>query len=508
MKLFGIRGGVHPKGHKELAADAAIVAVSLPPLLRIPLLQHIGAPAEPVVGKGDLVDKGQLLAVGQGMVSAPVHAPTSGRVMAIGRHVAPHPSGLPGRTITLKPDGRDAWGDLPPPLDPDTASAEDIARRVADSGIVGMGGATFPSAVKLNLGSRHDLRTLIINGAECEPYLTCDDRLMRERAEQVIDGIAIMRKALGVKTAVVAVETNKPKAIAALRKAAAGDAGFRVAGVPTRYPMGSEKHLVQTLTGLETPARGLTADIGVVVHNVATAHAVHEAVRHGRPLISRVVTLSGGGIRTPGNYEARIGTPVEALIAAAGGIGNDDARLILGGPMMGQPLASAKAPIVKGTNGVLALTPSEIGNGAEQRPCIRCATCVSVCPCGLMPLEMAARIRKEQLDAAVAHGLMDCVGCGSCAYACPSRLPLAQMFNYAKGRLVAQQRAKHKQDEIKRLAQARAERMEAVARAKKEAMARQKAERAARKKAEAAKRDATPAEPEGADAVRRREDAE
>ncbi len=484
MKLFSIRGGVHPKGRKELAADVAIAPVGLPPLLRVPLLQHIGTPAEPVVRKGDLVKKGQLLAIGQGMVSAPVHAPTSGRVMAIGRYVAPHPSGLPGRTVTLKPDGQDEWADLPPPLDPETATPEEIAERVADRGIVGMGGATFPSAIKLNLGGRYDLHLLVVNGAECEPYLTCDDRLMRERADQVIDGILSMRKALGVGRAIVAVETNKPRAMEALRKAGAGLDGLRVVGVPTRYPMGSERHLVQTLTGLETPARGLTADIGVVVHNVATAFAVHEAVRLGRPLISRVVTLSGGGIARPGNYEARIGTPIEALIAAAGGLEDRTARLILGGPMMGQPLADPKAPLVKGTNGVLALRPAESGESAAQQPCIRCATCVSVCPCGLMPLEMAARIRKEQLDAAVEHGLMDCVGCGSCAYACPSRIPLVQLFNYAKGRLTAVQRARHKQEEIKRLARARAERMDAIARAKREQMDRRKAERAARKKAE------------------------
>ncbi|GAB6051915.1 electron transport complex subunit RsxC [Magnetospira thiophila] len=489
MKLFSIRGGVHPKGYKELAAHAPIQAIGLPALLRIPLQQHIGAPAEPVVKKGDWVRKGQLLAVGQGMVSAPVHAPTSGQIKAIGRYVAPHPSGLPGRTITLKPDGKETWtDDLPPPLDPERATAEEIAERVAQSGIVGLGGATFPSAVKLNLGQRYELHTLVINGSECEPYLTCDDRLMRDRGPQVVEGIALMRRALGLKKVIVAIETNKPEALKAMKAAAAELADFHVVGVPTRYPMGSEKHLVQTLTGLETPARGLTADIGVVVHNAATAYAVHEAVRHGRPLISRIVTLSGGAMARPGNFEVLIGTPIQHLIDAAQGLTEADARLILGGPMMGQPLISTKAPIIKGTNGVLALSYAE-SNADNAQPCIRCASCVEACPCGLMPLEMAARIRKEQLDAAVEQGLMDCVACGSCSYVCPSRIPLVQFFNYAKGRLTVVQRAKHKQGETKRLAEARNERMEAIAQAKKEAMAKRQAERAAKKKAEASEKE-------------------
>ena len=483
MKLFRIRGGVHPEDRKALSADCAIEPVALPELLRIPLQQHIGAPAEPVVRKGDTVKKGQLLAVGQGLVSAPVHAPTSGRVMAIGRYHAPHPSGLPGRTVTLKPDGEDAWGDLPAPIeDPFKAEPETIAKRVAESGIVGMGGATFPSAVKLNLRDRYAITTLLINGAECEPYLTCDDRLMRERTEQVLDGIRLMAHALGATAIIIAVEKNKPRALAALTAAAAPYGAVTVAGVPTRYPMGSEKHLVQVVTGKETPARALTADIGVVVHNVATAFAVHEAVRFGRPLVSRIVTMSGGAIAVPKNLEVPIGTPFAHLIDRCGGTGKDLDRLLLGGPMMGQPLSNTKAPIIKGTNGLLALSTTE-SRVTPARPCIRCATCVSVCPCGLVPLEMAARIRKEELDAAVGWGLLDCVGCGSCAYACPAHIPLVQFFNYAKGQLTHQQRSKHKQEETKRLAEARTKRQEEAARAKREAMAKRKAERAAKKAA-------------------------
>jgi electron transport complex protein RnfC len=495
MKLFRIRGGIHPQERKELAADKPIETAPLPALLRIPLQQHIGAPAFGVVAKGAEVKKGQLIASARGTVSANVHAPTSGRIVAIGRFVAPHASGLPGQTITLRPDGRDEWGELAPPIDAFNAAPEMIARRVAEFGIVGMGGATFPSAVKLNLRNRHQLDTLVINGAECEPYLTCDDRLMRERAAEVIDGVRIMRHALGVRTAIIAIESNKPEAFKALMTLVHRHAwpDLKVVQVPTQYPMGSEKHLVQTLTGKETPARALTADIGIVVHNAATAYAVHEAVRHGKPLISRLVTVSGGAMARPANLEVAIGTPIAHLIEHCGGFCAEPARLLLGGPMMGANIVSTRAPIVKGSNGILALSAAEMPP-SDERPCIRCTSCVSACPCGLAPLDMAARIRGEELDGAVAIGLLDCIACGSCAWVCPAHIPLVQYFNYAKGKLTADQRAKHKQEETKRLVAIRAERMEKVRLAKEAQMAKMKAEREAAKQAQAAAaRSAAPA---------------
>ncbi|MCR4379321.1 MAG: electron transport complex subunit RsxC [Rhodospirillales bacterium] len=484
MKLFRIRGGVHPQGRKSLSAGEAIRDLPLPELLHIPLQQHIGQAAEAVVKKGELVKKGQLIAIAQGRISSPIHAPTSGEIVALGRYVAPHPSALPGRTITLRPDGLDAWAELPAPLDPFTCEPAAIAKRVAECGVVGMGGATFPSAVKLDLGQRYTLHTLIINGAECEPYLTCDDRLMREQAADVIDGVRIISRALGVKRAVIAVEGNKPEAIDALTHAAQGLDDVIIQKVPARYPMGSEKHLTQTLLGKETPARGLTAEIGAIVHNVATALAVRDAVRLGRPLISRIVTVSGEAMHNPGNFRVAIGTPIQHLIDFVGGFKVDPERLLLGGPMMGQPLADLRAPIVKGTNGVLALAGLHAQTSGQQGPCIRCASCVDACPCGLVPLEMAGAIRKENMDMATKSGLMDCIGCGSCAYVCPSNIPLVQYFNYAKGKITQTQRAEHKQKETKRLAEARSERMERIAQAKREAMAKRKAEQA-RQKAEA-----------------------
>jgi len=471
MKLFRISGGVHPHDHKHLTSTLPIEDVPLPPLLHIPLQQHIGSPAAPLVRRGQLVAKGQLLAHSQGLISAPVHAPTSGRIVGIGNYPAHHPSGLSVRTVTLKPDGEDRWGDRET-VDTDAAALdpEDIAARVAAAGIVGMGGATFPSSVKLNLRNRYKLHLLVINGAECEPYLTCDDRIMQEQAEQVIDGARIMARALGVERIIIGIENNKPQAQHAMQEAARAYDTVSVARLPARYPMGSEKHLVQTVTGRETPARGLTADIGVVVHNVATALAVHTALRRGAPLVSRVVTVSGGAVRRPGNLRVPIGTTVAYLLDYCGGFSEQPARLISGGPMMGQPLPDTKVPIVKGSNGILALTAAEV-HSEPAMPCIRCASCVSACPCGLVPLEMANHARAGDLDGAVRFGLMDCISCGSCAYVCPAHIPLVQYFNYAKGELTARQRAEHKQKEIRRLTEQRSERLERQKQAKRAALA-------------------------------------
>lgn len=481
IKLHKINGGVHPFENKQATAGSAIIPVPLAERLYIPLQQHIGAPAEPIVKRGDKVLKGQLLANSQGMISAPVHAPTSGTVIKIGKYPAPHPSGLPVRTIIIEPDGEECWTDISLPYqDPYTLDPEEISARVAAAGIVGMGGATFPSAVKLNLRKRYKLETLVINAAECEPYLTCDDQLMREHAKDIMEGISIMMRALQLENAIVAIEANKPEAIKAMAEASKQLKHISIVSVPVQYPMGSEKHLVQTLTGKETPARALTADIGIVVHNVATTYAVQQCIQHGRPLIDRVVTVSGGSVKQPGNYLVPIGTPVSKLFDFAGGFTEEPSRLIGGGPMMGQPLADVKVPIVKGSGGILALTSKET-TLKPAMPCIRCGSCVTACPCNLLPLEMANRARAGQFDAAVEFGLMDCIACGSCSYVCPSHIPLVQYFNFAKGALTEKQRSQHKQEETKRLVEARNIRMELQKKAKREAMAKRKAEMAAKK---------------------------
>ena len=485
---FRMRGGIHPEGRKELSADIPIRALPLPERLFVSLQQHIGAPANPVVQVGDRVLKGQLIAASTGAVSAPVHAPTSGRVVAVGDYPAPHPSGLPVPTITIESDGAEHWLDFAPPADPFALSPEEIATRVGAAGIVGLGGAAFPSAVKLNLSRRSGVTTLIMNGGECEPYLTCDDRLMRDRAPEIVAGIRLIRRAVGAGEVLVGIEDNKPEAIAAMTVAAVGTE-VKVAAVPAMYPMGSEKQLIQAVIGKEVPAGGRAADIGVLVHNVGTAFAVAQALRLGRPLVSRIVTVSGGAVAAPGNLEVLIGTPAQALFAAAGGFRETPARLVMGGPMMGQQFTNPLVPVIKGTSGVLALTPAEIGK-PQPAPCIRCSTCVRACPVGLLPLEMAAHIRAADLNTAVDLGLKDCIACGSCSYVCPAHIPLVHYFNYAKGELAALERSKMKQDATRKLAEERTARMERIAREREEAAKARAAKKAA---ADAAKKAAAEA---------------
>ena len=471
MKIFNLSGGVHPAYRKELSSEQPIQALALPKRLYIPLQQHVGALSVPIVTPGETVKKGQVLCVRQGSFSATQHAPTSGRIVAIESHTAPHASGLPQETIVIESDGQDEWGELPAPIaDPFACEPQALIDRVAISGIVGLGGAIFPAAIKLNMGQQYKLDTLLINGAECEPYLTCDDRLMRELAAEVVDGARIMARALGVRRILIAVEENKPAAIASLQAQAAHFAEISVTPVPVRYPVGYAQHLTKIVTGRETPAEHRNAEVGVVTHNVATARAVHQAVRFGRPLISRIVTVTGGAIRQPANLDVLVGTPVNELIEFCGGFSEPPKQLVLGGPMMGQPLPDLAAPIVKGSAGILAMSAAEL-NESSERPCIRCGSCVDVCPCGLSPMEMAALIRKDKLDAAARIFVGDCIGCGSCSWVCPSYIPLVQYFNYANGELADQARQKRKNERVKTLSEAHTVRMELIEKARKEARA-------------------------------------
>jgi electron transport complex protein RnfC len=485
MERFINHWGVHPDDHKRPAADAPVRRMPMPARLYVPLLQHIGSAARPVVLVGQKVLKGQSIAEPQGMVSAAIHAPTSGMVVAIGEIIAPHPSGLPLVAITIEADGEDRWAELVGCSDPFSLDPQEIARRVAKAGVVGMGGATFPSAVKLAGGLRAKIATLIVNGGECEPYLSCDDRLMRDRAADIVDGIRIVLHATGAKEALVGIEDNKPEAIAAMQQAAAAYAEVKVRPVPTRYPMGSDRQLIMALTGCEVPADSRAFDVGILVHNVGTLAAVRAAICFGQPLVSRLVTLNGGALRAPGNIEVPIGALAEEVIAFANGVKETPARLVLGGPMMGMQLPHARVPVVKSTSGILALTAAEVAERAPE-PCIRCGSCVRACPVGLLPLEMSRRIASADLSGAVDFGLKDCIACGCCAYICPSSIPLVQYFNHAKGELAAQERAKLRAEATKKLVVARAERIERETREKAEAAAKRKAERDAAKKAAAA----------------------
>ncbi|MBO3709213.1 MAG: electron transport complex subunit RsxC [Candidatus Accumulibacter sp.] len=471
--------GVHPDDHKRPAADAPLRSLPLPEVLRVPLQQHVGSPARPVVLVGERVLKGDLIAEPNGNISAPVHAPTSGWISAIGEITAPHPSGLPQLAITITADGADAWCERLPVADPFALAPEEISRRTAAAGVVGLGGATFPAAVKFNLGRRLQVGTLIVNGGECEPYLSSDDRIMRDRASEVVDGLRIVMHAIGAREALVGIEDNKPQAITAMRAATAAFGHVQVRVVPARYPMGSDKQLIQTLTGKEVPADARAAEVGVLVHNVSTCAAVHRALRRGEPLVERIVTLNGGALTRPGNVLAPIGTPVIDLLRFAG-VSERPARLVLGGPMMGIVLPHARVPIVKGASGILAFDAAEARTPAAG-PCIRCGSCTRACPMGLLPLEMASRIDVDDLDGAAGFGLSDCIGCGCCTYVCPSHIPLVQYFSYAKGELSARERSRLREAATRRLAEERAARLQREAREKAAAAARRKAERDAAK---------------------------
>lgn len=478
------RWGVHPDDHKRPAADAPLRELPLPKRLYIPLQQHVGQPARPIVLVGQTVLKGQLIAEAQGNISAPVHTSASGKIVSIGEVTAPHPSGLPLVAIGIEPDGNETSVELPIPADPFALSPAEITKLVAAAGVVGLGGATFPSSVKLALGKRSEVTTLIVNGGECEPYLSCDDRVMRDFAASVIDGVRIMMHAMSAREALVGIEDNKPEAIASMKRASASFPEIKVRPVPARYPMGSDRQLIQTLTGKEVPSDCRAADVGVIVNNVSTANAVHRAIRLGEPLIRRIVTINGGAVWQPGNILAPIGTLASDLLAFAG-LKSEPARIVMGGPMMGTVLPHAKVPIFKGTSGILAFNEEEIA-APEAGACIRCGTCTSACPMGLLPLEMAANIRAGNLSGAEALGLSDCIACGCCAYICPSHIPLVQYFTHAKGELAEQSRARLRNEATKRLAAERVTRLEREAIEKAEAAARRKAERAAQKAAGAA----------------------
>ncbi len=482
MKLFRFRGGVHPEGHKLATGSRPIEVLPMPKRLYIPMQQHIGAPAEPAVKQGHHVLKGRLLAHGQGTISAPVHAPTSGTIIDIVDHTAPHPSGLTVRTIILEADGKDEWMETETTINPFEIDPQEIAVRVGAAGIVGLGGATFPSAVKLKLGDKQPIKTLIINGGECEPYLTCDDRLMQERAQDVVDGIRIMMHSLRTSRALIAIEDNKPDAIEAMKIATNLFDNVMVVPVPSLYPMGSEKQMIHALTGLEIPAGKRSADIGVLMHNVGTAYAVHNTIRKGRPLLSRIVTVGGGAVREPRNLEVPLGTLVSELFEYCGGFIKAPERILMGGPMMGQVMPNMHVPVIKGTSGVIALTKKEITQ-QQTMACIRCGSCAQVCPCGLLPMELATRSNKGQFDNAIDYGLLDCISCGSCSYVCPSHIPLVQYFNYAKGAIAAQNRDKQKATETRDLAKQRTLRLEREAEAKTRAAEARKAARQAQQQA-------------------------
>ena len=461
--LHRFPGGLHLDAHKDSSTHQPIARLPLPKQLILPLSQHIGVAAVPLVKPGERVYKGQLIAAAEGYISAPVHASSSGTVADLIDHPVPHPSGLSAPCILIDTDGRDEWlPSLTGVDDPLQMDPAELRNRIRNAGIVGLGGAGFPAAVKLNTGLERRIDLLVLNGAECEPYISCDDRLMRERPAEVIEGLRILRHVLGAAQCVIGVEDNKPEAIATLRATLAQgpDEGIEVVAVPTRYPTGGEKQLIQVLTGLEVPSQGLPADLGILCHNVGTAVAVYQAITHGRPLVTRIVTVSGNGVVEPRNLEVPIGTPIAELIAFCGGYTHDVRRLLMGGPMMGIALPSDRLPVIKTTNCILAATAATLPAPAPQLPCIRCGECTVACPARLLPQQLYWHAHARDLDAVQEYDLFDCIECGCCAQVCPSHIPLVQYFRYAKTEIWDQEREREKADIARQRHEFRLERLE------------------------------------------------
>ena len=442
--LFTFNGGVHPDGHKTESNGTPIRAMPLLSRYVVPMRQHIGAPARPVVAVGDAVLRGQTLGAAEGYVSTAVHAPTSGRVIAIEACAAPHPSGLFDLAVVIEADGLDQSIAFEP-LDWRALDPSALRNRIREMGLAGLGGAVFPSYIKLNPGAQK-IHTLILNGAECEPWITCDDRLMRERAPELVRGIEIMRHALGSATILIGIEDNKPEALAAMRAAAPSD--MEVVAIPTLYPGGGGKQLTYTLTGVETPTGGRSTDVGIQVFNVGTAYSLYRAVELGEPLISRIVTITGH-VSSPGNFEVRVGTPLSDLVTAAGGMLPGASGEIVGGPMMGFDLMDSAAPVTKAVNCLIIKNPKLFPGKPIELPCIRCGACAKACPADLQPFEMYWYSRAKNFGRAQSYNLFDCIECGCCAYVCPSHIPLVDYFRFAKSEIWEREREKSGADQAR-----------------------------------------------------------
>lgn len=430
LKTFQ-KGGIHPLESK-LSAGKPITQLTVPPTVAILLSQHMGSPAKLMVEKGSMVKTGQLIARGEGFLTANVHSSVSGKVAKIDEVL--DVSGYKRQAVFIEVSGDDWLENISrdSTLDKEIkVDGSEIIRIITEAGIVGLGGATFPSHVKLTIPRGRKVECLLINGVECEPYLTSDHALMLEKAEEILVGVKILMKALDVQVAHIGIENNKPDALGKMKQLSAAYAGIHVHALKVKYPQGGEKQLIRAVTGREVPSGGLPVDVGVVAFNVGTAFAVYEAVQKNKPLIERVVTVTGKQLRNPSNFRVRIGTPVISLIEAAGGMAENTGKIIMGGPMMGKAIGSAEIPVVKGTSGIL-LVPDDETTRKNQQPCIRCAKCISVCPMGLEPYLLMPLARQANYDRLEAEHIMDCMECGSCSYICPSSRPLLDFIRLGK----------------------------------------------------------------------------
>ena len=486
ITLHEFDGGIHPPQNKDQSTQSPISAAKLPEKLILPIAQHIGAQSKPLVNLGDTVLKGQIIAEAQGFVSANLHAPSSGKITAIEERVIAHPSGMSDICIEITLDGEDKWCDIQGIENYLEAEPQTLINKIQASGITGLGGAGFPSHVKASV-EPSKIDTLVINAAECEPYITSDDMLMREHANGIIKGIEILERIIQPQRCLIGVEDNKPEAITALQDALKhfkdNTFNIEVVTIPTKYPSGGEKQLIQILTGKEVPAGGLPSDIGIVCQNVGTCFAIYKAISKGEPLISRITTITGEACAQPQNFEVLIGTPVKHLLDLAQTKTDKVHRLIMGGPMMGFTLENADTPIVKASNCIIASSKQELPDPAMEQACIRCGMCTEACPAQLLPQQLYWFSKSSNLEQASAHNIADCIECGACAYVCPSNIPLVQYYRHTKGEIKQANADKQKSDRAKDRFEARLARQEREA-AEKEAKRKARAEAAAKKQAE------------------------
>ncbi|EMY6210106.1 electron transport complex subunit RsxC [Proteus mirabilis] len=478
-KIWDFKGGIHPPEMKLQSSRTPMRIAQLPDKVTIPIHQHLGTPGQLCVKVGDHVLKGQALTRGVGR-TLPVHASISGTVTAIEPFPSTHPSGLPEIAVKIVSDGKDEWREKSPLVDYQSQSKEVLLTRIHEAGIAGLGGAGFPTATKLK-GGGDLVKTLIINAAECEPYITADDRLMQEHADEVIAGCQILMHILSPDEVLIGIEDNKPEAIAALKQALAAltnEKRIFIRVIPTKYPSGGAKQLTKILTGKEVPSGGRSSDIGVLMQNVGTVVAIKRAIIDDEPLIERVVTVTGQGAKTPGNFWARLGTPIYALIKQAGFVAGSEQMVIMGGPLMGFTLPDLNAPVIKITNCLLIPSPEEMDTDNIEEACIRCGQCVDACPSGLLPQQLYWFSKGKEHEKAQQHNLFDCIECGACAFVCPSNIPLVQYYRQEKAEI------REIDAEAKRTAEAKA-RFEA----KKIRMEREKLEREARHQRAAVKLD-------------------
>lgn len=424
-------GGIHPHDHK-ISAGAEITSLPIPKGVTIPVAQHIGAPAKIVVQRGDMVKVGQIIATHEGFVSSNIHASVSGRIGVI--EDVMDSSGFKHTAISIRVKG-DEWQEnvdrSDTLIDDIKYEPKEIVTRILNAGVVGMGGAAFPSHVKLSVPEGKHVDYLLINGVECEPYLTADHRLMLEKPKEIIVGIKILMKALGVQKAIVGIEDNKQDAIDLFETLLAKESGISVEALEVQYPQGGEKQLIQAILNREVPSGGLPADVGVIVHNVGTTYAIYEAVQKNKPLIERVVTVTGKSVKQPSNFLVRVGTPVIDLLIAAGGVPEDTGKIVSGGPMMGKAIADLDVPVAKGTSGILVI-PKDEASRAEVYNCLHCGKCIEACPMGLEPYRLLLMSKKGNSKRAKEEHILDCIECGSCSFVCPSNRPILDYIRLGK----------------------------------------------------------------------------